>query len=498
MCAGRGSAAARLIPARCACMASVSAKGTTRPPPCRSLDGSRRRARPRTPPVRESGRAPTSCAGPSPPAAGSPRRARLRVIGVFWPRRAVARLRGPIGATVALTPATRVRARSLPGARRGSPPAGRAPFSNAARAFGSRPWWRGRADSLRKLMARGSRPSVRRLTETPNSSRTPCTGSTSRQRTTPSGYGFGPASTARAGAARRAGVGSGVFPGALRSISPSGPSASTRTTRSAGRVSTGHAAPPPHRTIRSPTPPILAASLRAPPSWIAASATSRRVWRASRLAFADALRSSAAKSVRKAVAAQMEILPRRAPWNQLTPVPGPPREPGSARAGISGPWQVHPGPTPDRAILADRPDIPVATGGQGERTHVVFGVGEAWRRLAKVARIRPRGAHEVGIEAVTDDPAGHAADASRAPPPPVTGRLPRPRTAPVVADLMARRIPGDALRAVRARTPVPGAGACHVETAGGDAPTRPASRERARPAPGWPAMRRRCSIPGAR
>ena len=116
--------------------------------------------------------------------------------------------------------------------------------------------------SLRNLSARSSRLTVAMLTETRNASQSHCARSISRQRTTPSRQGWGPASTICASAARWSDVSVGRLPGALRSTRPAGPSALKRTTQS--------------RTICSPTPPIRAASVREPPSRTAESASSRR------------------------------------------------------------------------------------------------------------------------------------------------------------------------------------------------------------------------------
>jgi len=83
-------------------------------------------------------------------------------------------------------------------------------------------------------------------------SNTHCARSMSRQRTTPCAAGIGPASTACAKAWRWAASSSGALPGALPLISPGGPSALNASTQS--------------RTVGNPTPPILAASPREPPS----------------------------------------------------------------------------------------------------------------------------------------------------------------------------------------------------------------------------------------
>jgi hypothetical protein len=90
------------------------------------------------------------------------------------------------------------------------------------------------------------------LIEMRNSSNTHCARSISRQRTTPCTAGIGPLSTIARNACRRSSLSSGVLPGALPSIRPAGPSTLKASTQS--------------RTVCNPTPPILAASLRDPPS----------------------------------------------------------------------------------------------------------------------------------------------------------------------------------------------------------------------------------------
>ena len=87
---------------------------------------------------------------------------------------------------------------------------------------------------------------------TRNSSKIHWQRSTIRQRTTPWTAGIGPLSRIAASAARCPSFNRGGCPGALRSISPSGPSALNFITQS--------------RTTCNPTPPIFAASVRVAPS----------------------------------------------------------------------------------------------------------------------------------------------------------------------------------------------------------------------------------------
>src|SRR6266851_3666117 len=125
-------------------------------------------------------------------------------------------------------------------------------FLNASRASVSWAWCRGRADKRRKPMPRNSRLSVCLLIEMRNSSNTHCARSINRQRTTPWIAGIGPLSTIRNRAWRCSLFNSGGLPGALPSTRPDGPRRLKASTQS--------------RTVCSPTPPILAASVRDPPS----------------------------------------------------------------------------------------------------------------------------------------------------------------------------------------------------------------------------------------
>ena len=101
-------------------------------------------------------------------------------------------------------------------------------------------------------MARSSRLSVCLAIVIRNSSNIHCARSISRQRTTLWIAGIGPFSIIRAIDWRWASLSLEGCPGALPLSSPSGPRALKRNTQS--------------RIIRSPTPPIFAASVRVPPS----------------------------------------------------------------------------------------------------------------------------------------------------------------------------------------------------------------------------------------
>lgn len=145
----------------------------------------------------------------------------------------------------------------------------------------------------------------------------------------------------------------------------------------------------------------------------------------------------------------------------------------TASGGVSGPWLVTAGASPEIVVLTDTPDMTPYTGSDRERTHVVFGKAETWRTLAKVTAIKPRGLYEVGIEAVTEDPSVHTADTGVTAAPIRTSSLPRRIVVPVVGGLMARRIPGDNSRAVLAWRPAVGAESYQIEMASGIDPFDP-------------------------
>lgn len=139
----------------------------------------------------------------------------------------------------------------------------------------------------------------------------------------------------------------------------------------------------------------------------------------------------------------------------------------TARGGLSGPWLVTAGASAEIVVLADEPDMTPYTGGERERTHVVFGPAQTYATHAKVAAIKPRNLYEVLIEAVVEDPSVHTADQGVVAAPIRTSLLPRRITRPVVTGLMGRRMPGDATRVVLAWRPAPGADVYQVEMAYG-------------------------------
>ncbi|MEH7830522.1 phage tail protein [Gemmobacter denitrificans] len=138
--------------------------------------------------------------------------------------------------------------------------------------------------------------------------------------------------------------------------------------------------------------------------------------------------------------------------------------------GVSGPWRVLPGAAPDQLILTETPDMTPDCGGARERTHLAFGPGMLWAALCKVTAVKPKGLHQVSIEAVPDDPSVHSAETGQTASPIRLGSLPRRVTRPRVTGLIARRIPGDNTRVLLAWRPAPGADSYQVEMAEGDDP----------------------------
>ena len=141
--------------------------------------------------------------------------------------------------------------------------------------------------------------------------------------------------------------------------------------------------------------------------------------------------------------------------------------------GLSGPWAVTAGADAHTLVLAEAPDATPYTGPDYERSHVVFGLADSWRALARVAAIRPRGLYEVEIECVIEDPSVHSADAGATAPPIILSNLPRQITRPVIGGLVARLMPNDAARALFSWAPAPGAGLYQFEMAEGQDVTDP-------------------------
>lgn len=109
---------------------------------------------------------------------------------------------------------------------------------------------------------------------------------------------------------------------------------------------------------------------------------------------------------------------------------------------MEGPITVTAGVDAYHLVLATSPTFTPYTGDAEERTHVVFGWGETYRQLAIVTAVRPRGLYQVDIEAVNEDPSVHTADTGVTAPPVQSSQLNTVYTAPVIAGLIARSMPG--------------------------------------------------------
>jgi len=90
-----------------------------------------------------------------------------------------------------------------------------------------------------------------------------------------------------------------------------------------------------HRTICRPTPPIRAASLRLPPSWISASASNRRLWFAFFVFRAKRLTVAPSKSTRNAICTHDHVPPDLRPWIQTFRALGIHRESAFAPLGMT-------------------------------------------------------------------------------------------------------------------------------------------------------------------
>jgi hypothetical protein len=137
---------------------------------------------------------------------------------------------------------------------------------------------------------------------------------------------------------------------------------------------------------------------------------------------------------------------------------------------IDGPYAVTAGADAYTVVLGATPTPPPYTGSAYERTHVVFGAGEAWRQPAKVIAIRPRGLYDVEIEAVNEDPSVHTAEDGMTAPAVSYSSLQTLYTAPVIAGLNMASSTTDNSKALLTWTPAPGADGYQIEMAQGTDP----------------------------
>lgn len=138
--------------------------------------------------------------------------------------------------------------------------------------------------------------------------------------------------------------------------------------------------------------------------------------------------------------------------------------------GVDGPYAVSRGAADNELVLTTQPVTVPYTGQDYERTHIAFGWGETWRQLAKVIAVRPRGLHQVEIEAINEDPSVHSADQGVTAPAVVTSQLTTLYTTPLIADLTLRSSTTDNSKALLTWTPAPGAETYQIEMAAGSNP----------------------------
>jgi hypothetical protein len=142
----------------------------------------------------------------------------------------------------------------------------------------------------------------------------------------------------------------------------------------------------------------------------------------------------------------------------------------TAAGALDGPHSVVAGASDRELVFSAAPPTVPYTAGARERTHVVFGAGEAWRAPARVTAVRPRGLDTVEIEAVIEDESVHTAEQGLLVPPPQHSQLPAIASAPTIAQLSLANSPADNLQALLSWTPAPGAEHYEIEMAPGHDP----------------------------
>lgn len=133
---------------------------------------------------------------------------------------------------------------------------------------------------------------------------------------------------------------------------------------------------------------------------------------------------------------------------------------------FAGPYVATAGADAERVVLASAPDFAPYTGTAEERTHFVFGAGEAYRQRARVIALRPRG-ETVELLAVNEDDQVHSADGGSPPAPPGATVPPPPPTVPEIANALnvVQGGPPEAPDLALAWSPAPGAAFYLVEHA---------------------------------
>jgi hypothetical protein len=125
--------------------------------------------------------------------------------------------------------------------------------------------------------------------------------------------------------------------------------------------------------------------------------------------------------------------------------------------GIDGPIAVTAGAEAHQVVLGSAPVFTPYVGGNEERTHVVFGLGETWRQPARVLAVRPRGLEQVEIECVNEDASVHTAEDGLTPAPAQYSQLETRWTAPVIEGLTAWSQVGAPEQMLLSWRPAPGA-----------------------------------------
>lgn len=112
--------------------------------------------------------------------------------------------------------------------------------------------------------------------------------------------------------------------------------------------------------------------------------------------------------------------------------------------GVDGPILVTAGADAYKIILAVAPSFTPYVGQAEERTHIAFGASTSWRQLARVVSVTPRSLHQVEIQCVNEDSNVHTAELGQYAPAFSTSNLPKYTASPVVTNVLARPVRGDA------------------------------------------------------
>ncbi len=102
---------------------------------------------------------------------------------------------------------------------------------------------------------------------------------------------------------------------------------------------------------------------------------------------------------------------------------------------FSGPWLATAGVDAYHPVLTSPLDFTPDTSHAREKTSFTFGVGEEYRKLARVIAVRPRSIHQVELLCINEDAAVHTADTGTVPPASSYWNLPSRITRPNVTGL---------------------------------------------------------------